>query len=86
MDGIVVVISKGDDALLEWAGRRGWHFPQDATGGYAGYYPANGRNAIVHLEVLRARGARYLVLPATSAWWLDLVSRLQANTWNAVTN
>jgi GT2 family glycosyltransferase/regulator of replication initiation timing len=70
-DAIVVVISKGDEELLERAGSRGWHFPQNETGGYAGYYPANGRNAIVHLEVLRARGARYLVLPAPYAWWLD---------------
>jgi GT2 family glycosyltransferase len=67
----VLVVSKGDRALLELKGRRGWHFPQNENGVYAGYHPANSAEAIKHLEDLRARGAAYLLIPATSLWWLD---------------
>jgi GT2 family glycosyltransferase len=70
-DATVAVISKGDDELVRLFGRRGWHFPQDEQGVYAGYYPANGLAAVAHLEVLRARGAQYLLLPDTATWWLD---------------
>ncbi len=67
----VAVISKGDDELIKFSSATGSHFPQDEAGAYAGYYPANGGNAVAHLEVLRARGARHLVLPSQYAWWLD---------------
>jgi hypothetical protein len=67
----VVVISKGDADLVSLVGRRGWHFPQDASGGYAGYHPRESTSAIEELEALRSRGADYLVLPATSNWWLE---------------
>jgi GT2 family glycosyltransferase len=67
----VAVISKGDNHLIAFPGRQGWHFPRDERGGYAGYYPASGFAAVAHLEVLRARGADYLLLPSTAAWWLD---------------
>jgi hypothetical protein len=80
--GIVAVISKGDDALLAFPDRRGWHFPQDEGGGYSGYYPANGQAAVAHLEVLRARGAQYLLyllLPGTAAWWLTSYPEFQSH-------
>lgn len=67
----VAVISRGDGALLNLDGRTGWHFPQQDDGVYAGYYPADSAGAIAHLEALRARGARYLLIPATALWWLD---------------
>jgi hypothetical protein len=68
----VVVVSKGDNELLKLGGERtGWHFPQDESGVYAGYYPADGLAAISHLEDLRTRGAGFLLLPATAFWWLD---------------
>lgn len=70
-DATVLVASKGDEELLRFPKRRGWHYPQDEHGRYAGYYPANGMVAVAHLEVLRARGAEYLVLPSTAAWWLE---------------
>jgi GT2 family glycosyltransferase len=78
-DAIVAVISKGDDELVRLSGRRGWHFPQDERGVYAGYYPASGLAAVAHLEVLRARGAQYLLLPETAAWWLDSYPEFQAH-------
>jgi GT2 family glycosyltransferase len=67
----VLVISKGDGSLLELPGCRGWHFPQAERGAYAGHHPANSAEAIAHLEWLRARGGGYLLIPATSQWWLD---------------
>jgi len=67
----VLVISRGDAELLQFDNRRGWHFPQADTGVYAGHHPADSRAAIAHLEALRRRGARYLVLPRTSFWWLE---------------
>ncbi len=70
-DANVLVVSKGDDRLLDLGSRRGWHFPQDAAGQYVGFHPADSGSAIVQLEALRAKGADYLLLPKTSAWWLD---------------
>jgi hypothetical protein len=67
----VLVVSRGDDELLEFDGPQGLHFPQAATGGYAGYHPADSAAAISHLEELRAAGADHLVLPSTTFWWLD---------------
>lgn len=67
----VLVVSRGDDELLALDGRVGWHFPQAEDGVYAGHHPHDADDAIRHLEELRARGATHLVIPATSAWWLD---------------
>lgn len=68
----VLVVSKGDDALLELGGRRrGQHFPAGASGVYAGHHPATDDDAVVHLESLRSDGASYLLLPSTAFWWLD---------------
>jgi GT2 family glycosyltransferase len=70
-DATVLVISRGDDEALELSGRRGWHFPQEADGTYAGTYPKDSNEAVAHLEELQSRGAQYLLVPSTSAWWLD---------------
>ena len=67
----MLVATRGDDAFLAFDGRRGWHFPRDRDGKYAGYYPADSEAAIAHLEELRAQGATHLVLPRTAFWWLD---------------
>ena len=70
-DAVVIVVSRGDDELLRLSTRRGWHFPQDENGVYAGYYPATSAAAIAHLEALRVKGGDYLVFPATATWWLE---------------
>jgi hypothetical protein len=70
-DATVVVISKGDDELLDLGVRQAWHFPQDEHGGYAGHHPDSSETAIAQLEELRRRGAGYLLVPATASWWLD---------------
>jgi hypothetical protein len=67
----VLVISKGDAALLELPGIAAAHFPQDADGGYAGHHPHDSDAAIAEIEELRRHGAEYLVVPATARWWLD---------------
>jgi GT2 family glycosyltransferase len=66
----VLVVSRGDEALLRLEGCRARHFPQSADGGWAGHHPADSAEAIGHLERLRAGGARYLVVPPTYRWWL----------------
>jgi glutamate-1-semialdehyde 2,1-aminomutase len=70
-DSTVLVASKGDDELVKLDCHTVWHFPTGADGSYAGHHPADSEWAIEHLEQARARGADYLVLPATLFWWLE---------------
>lgn len=67
----VAVMSRGDEELLDLQGRRAVHFPQDIGGAYAGWYPGHSDEAIAQLARLRELGCSYLVVPASSAWWLD---------------
>jgi len=75
----VLVVSRGDENLLRLPGRDGAHFPQSKTGLYSGFHPADGAEAAGHLADLRARGAEYLVIPATATWWLDHYPELRDN-------
>jgi len=70
-EDVVLVVSRGDPALLDLPGQEAWHFPRQADGRYAGYYPKRAISAIAHFEALRARGAAYLLIPETSRWWLN---------------
>jgi len=70
-DATVIVVTKGDAALLDLYGRRAWHFPQDEEGAYLWYYPADGPEVIDQFEALHVRGGEYLLFPAPSLWWLD---------------
>lgn len=67
----VLVVSKGDAALLSMPGFSTAHFPQGKGGNYAGHHPADSGAATAELERLRREGAEYLVIPATARWWLD---------------
>jgi GT2 family glycosyltransferase len=67
----VLVVSRGDEALVRLDGRHGWHFPRATDGRFRGYYPASGEDAIKHLEELREQGAGYIVFPSTYRWWFD---------------
>src|SRR5438270_5635402 len=63
-----LVVTKGDPALLALGERTAWHFPRGTDGNYAGFHPADANDAIARFDLQRDLGARYLVLPATSAW------------------
>lgn len=67
----VLVVSKGDDALLRVPGRECGHFPQDENGAYLGYHPKTGDDVVQLLDIAQSAGAEYFVLPATALWWLD---------------
>ncbi|HZV75687.1 MAG TPA: glycosyltransferase family 2 protein [Conexibacter sp.] len=73
----VLVVSKGDDAVLQLAGRHAEHFPQDGHGAYAGYHPADASVAIAELDRLTAGGASHLLIPRPSLWWLDHYAALR---------
>jgi GT2 family glycosyltransferase len=72
----VVVVSRGDDELVDLGERAAWHFPQTDHGEYAGHHPGDGAEAVAHLEELRTRGAEYLVVPRSAYWWLDFYTDL----------
>ncbi|MBI3964216.1 MAG: glycosyltransferase, partial [Chloroflexi bacterium] len=75
----VLVVSKGDEEMVELDGRCGWHFPQTDDGTYVGYHPADSATVIAHLEDLRAKGAGFLLFPGTSFWWLDHYAELRTH-------
>jgi GT2 family glycosyltransferase len=66
----VAVISKGDEELLKFNGRRGWHFPPGKNGAYANLYPAEATEAVAQLEAMREEGAEFLLIPKPAFWWL----------------
>ncbi len=68
---VALVVSKGDERLLAFNGRTGWHFLRNDKGLYAGHHPADSAAAIEALERLRKAGASYLVFPQVALWWLD---------------
>lgn len=72
---IVLVVGKGA-TYLRAPHLRVWNFPCGSDGRYRGYYPGDDLSALAHLEALRGRGARYLVIPAPSQWWLTQYPRL----------
>ncbi len=77
-----ILIPEGARVLVDQPGRRSAPAARSAarrstsrsppTGLYAGHHPADGAEAVAHLEEPAAdAGVDYLVLPATSLWWLD---------------
>jgi hypothetical protein len=78
----VLIVSKGDAALLSMPGLDTAHFPQDQAGEYAGHHPRDSAAAIAELESLRRLGAEYLVIPVTARWWLDFYDGLAAHLAN----
>lgn len=72
----VLVVTRGDDALLVGEDTIGLHFPQADDGAWLGYHLATGDEVVAHLEVLRDRGARYFVLPSWALWWLAYYDEL----------
>ena len=73
----VAVVSKGDPALVDLDGRPGVHVPDDGSGDWAGFHPADGPAAVEAVDRAVARGARFLVLPRPQRWWLDTYGELR---------
>lgn len=70
-DARVLVVTRGDPALLELGTRAAHHFMEDGEGRYSGYHPADSDEALQHLESRIGRGATHLVVPGPSLWWLE---------------
>ncbi|MGI9604126.1 MAG: glycosyltransferase [Acidimicrobiales bacterium] len=66
---VVLVVSDGDDGLIDIGSHPCWHFPQGREGEWPGYDPVDGRAALTHLQGQQARGARYFVLPRHAFPW-----------------
>lgn len=75
-DATIAVVSRGDDALLDFGGPAAWHFPIAADGRWAGHYPADTAAAVAQIEAVHLAGADYLLLPEPAFWWLDHYSGL----------
>jgi GT2 family glycosyltransferase len=73
----IAVISKGDEELLKLNGHLGWHFPRTEDGAYANIYPADGKEAVSQIQSIRQKGARYLLVPRPSFWWLEHYTELR---------
>ena len=76
-DEPVLVVSRGDPELIDIEGVVTWHYPGTEDGKYFGSYPANGADAVELLEAAIGRGARALVVPRTSFWWLEHYTELR---------
>jgi glycosyltransferase involved in cell wall biosynthesis/2-polyprenyl-3-methyl-5-hydroxy-6-metoxy-1,4-benzoquinol methylase len=74
----LLVVSKGDEELVDFDECSASHFPQAADGTYSGHHPSNGKEAVEQLEALRNQGNQYLLLPQTGFWWLEYYTELQA--------
>ena len=70
-EAVVLVVSRGDDALLELESRHGLHFPASADGRWAGHHPATSEEAVAQLEAMRQAGGQFLLFPSTGLWWLE---------------
>lgn len=70
-NAMVAVVSKGDEQLVRLGPVTAWHFPCTQDGLYAGFHPGDDGSAILHLEEVRARGAEFLIFPASAFWWLE---------------
>ncbi len=76
-DASIVVISEGDNELLDMDGRKTWHFPCRDDESHADDYPEDGVDAIAQLQSLKAKGAEYLLIPSPALWVLDRYAELQ---------
>ncbi|MDX6634543.1 MAG: hypothetical protein QOF06_746 [Solirubrobacterales bacterium] len=78
-EATLLVVSRGDERLLDLGVRQAWHFPQEDGNVYAGHHPSDSEEAIGHLERLRDRGGEYILFPATALWWLDYYREFAAH-------
>jgi GT2 family glycosyltransferase len=75
----VLVVSKGDERLLEFDDLQAWHFPRLPDGTWTGHHPADSAEALAGLEELHAQGAEYIAFPGPMLWWLDFYKELASH-------
>ncbi|PYL83965.1 MAG: hypothetical protein DMF17_12115, partial [Verrucomicrobia bacterium] len=68
-NSLIIAADDGDPTIFYYAQRKGWHF-LEKEGIYDGN-PSNSEQVITDIEILRKRGASYLVFTKTTFWWLD---------------
>jgi 4-amino-4-deoxy-L-arabinose transferase-like glycosyltransferase len=66
---LVVIADSGDPTVLNYSGRKGWHFPEQH--GVQTGNPASDKEAIEDLEALRRQGARFLAFIPDTAWYTE---------------
>jgi 4-amino-4-deoxy-L-arabinose transferase-like glycosyltransferase len=66
-DALVIFVVDGDSSAIYYSRRKGWHAFHENNWGE----PLDSGHAIMDLEKLRNRGARYIVFTQYTAWWLD---------------
>jgi hypothetical protein len=82
-DATVIVVSKGDPAMLRLDGHTGWHFPRHSDGTHSGRNPSDGIEAIAHLQELRRAGGQFFLIPSTALWWLDHYKEFREHLMNS---
>ena len=68
-NSLIIAADNGDPTVFYYAQRKGWHF-LEKNGIYDGN-PSDSEQVITDLEILRKRGASYLVFTKNTSWWLD---------------
>jgi len=68
-NSLIIAADNGDPTVFYYAQRKGWHF-LEKEGIYDGD-PRDSEQVITDLEILRKRGASYLVFTKNTSWWLD---------------
>jgi hypothetical protein len=69
-NSVIFAADTGDPTVFYYAERKGWHYLEN-NGIFYGD-PDGSEPAIVELENLRAKGAKYVVFTSDTSWWLDL--------------
>jgi hypothetical protein len=67
----VLIVDRGDEELMAIEGREMRHLPRNPDGTPAWHQPMDSDDLLGQLERERSGGARYLVIPNASIWWLD---------------
>lgn len=74
---LIVAADDGDPTIFYYARRKGWHF-LEKDGVFYGN-PLDDAQLIGDFDSLRRRGARYIVFPFGTRWWLDYYAEFAAH-------
>ena len=76
----MLVVSKGDDELLELAAAPAGTFPRPTEETATPVITPPSDEAVAELEALRERGGQFLLVPGPSLWWLEHYTGLRTST------